>query len=79
MGAWIEIYSNHSQILHPLKVAPFMGAWIEIKEVVVCIRKKCLSHPLWVRGLKLYPQQILDIFLLVAPFMGAWIEILIFF
>ena len=52
-----------------------MGAWIEIriadKTLIIC-----LSHPTWVRGLKLTApiQQLHQ--KQVAPHMGAWIEIL---
>ena len=33
-----------------------------------------MSHPLWVRGLKLEVRAFLTGVLLVAPFVGAWIE-----
>ena len=51
VGAWIEtvIKKNHNdrQI-----VAPYVGAWIEtdLLEALACYP---LSHPTWVRGLKL--------------------------
>ena len=53
-----------------------MGAWIE----TVVARDACpikMSHPTWVRGLKL---QVLNLFFgekEVAPYVGAWIETLI--
>ena len=34
-------------------VAPFMGAWIEIRSMSLKMDGMKLSHPLWVRGLKL--------------------------
>ena len=52
-----------------------MGAWIE----TVVARDACpikMSHPTWVRGLKL---QVLNLFFgekEVAPYVGAWIETL---
>ena len=49
-----------------------MGAWIEtrlIRYLVPC----ALSHPSWVRGLKL-PISYLAIAITVAPLVGAWIE-----
>ena len=30
MGAWIEIYNLHPWTIDDIKVAPLMGAWIEI-------------------------------------------------
>ena len=33
-------------------VAPFMGAWIEIYEIIRKYTDPIVSHPLWVRGLK---------------------------
>ena len=50
-----------------------MGAWIETimdkKEFL-----KIVSHPTWVRGLKLSCSIILAMAIFVAPYMGAWIE-----
>ena len=73
MGAWIEIaYADARYFLD--SVAPFMGAWIEIRFHDVASYDN-LSHPSWVRGLKL--PVLLEVHGLghVAPFMGAWIEI----
>ncbi len=53
MGAWIEMYNSDKGTRSPT-VAPYMGAWIEIrtsKRLAICQRE---SHPTWVRGLK-YP------------------------
>ena len=51
MGAWIETYDDFCR-LTPDEVAPYMGAWIETMEAnAKCI--SLLSHPTWVRGLKL--------------------------
>ncbi len=51
MGAWIEI-----KLLDALepddKVAPYMGAWIEIESYTTKYVDYNTSHPTWVRGLK---------------------------
>ena len=52
-----------------------MGAWIEISLKIDTMKEKMMSHPLWVRGLKLPPSVSKLVSLEVAPFMGAWIEI----
>ena len=51
MGAWIEtlIVSDSTS---KKCVAPYMGAWIETLLNLFCSRI-ILSHPTWVRGLKL--------------------------
>ena len=56
-------------------VAPFAGAWIEIKNACNSASFRFSSHPSRVRGLKLadYPNRACP--LIVAPFAGAWIEI----
>ena len=51
VGAWIEIRKS-SQILASRLVAPHVGAWIEINHLP-SLRNQVLSHPTWVRGLKL--------------------------
>ena len=62
------------EVLEHVKVAPFMGAWIETSLIVVAADEGGRSHPSWVRGLKLeHMQGIMQVFC-VAPFMGAWIE-----
>ena len=51
MGAWIEtlpIPINSNIRL----VAPHMGAWIETN-AIKSIGSMAMSHPIWVRGLKL--------------------------
>ncbi len=50
MGAWIEI---NLALAHEssLKVAPYMGAWIEIRRNQE-VRKETWSLPTWGRGLK---------------------------
>ena len=58
VGAWIET-RPHALLSRPPRVAPYVGAWIEtfsatFKELIT------LSHPMWVRGLKL------DVLLLVV-------------
>ena len=51
VGAWIETDSHYvAKLLQ--NVAPYVGAWIETQRV----EKSCasyMSHPTWVRGLKL--------------------------
>ena len=72
MGAWIE-----TQITMEIKtrkwVAPHVGAWIETaigyEDGTIFV-----SHPMWVRGLKLVSSLTLSSALLVAPHVGAWIE-----
>ena len=56
-----------------LKVAPYVGAWIETqkKRRIQRIQK---SHPMWVRGLKLKNPLRNDENHGVAPYVGAWIE-----
>ena len=50
-----------------------MGAWIE---TFACARflYPVVSHPMWVRGLKLPPFCLLRVRQKVAPYVGAWIE-----
>ena len=50
MGAWIEI-ENIAADRANFRVAPFMGAWIEIK-IFSLICNMFLSLPSWERGLK---------------------------
>ncbi len=54
-----------------------MGAWIEIINDVIK-PSFVLSHPTWVRGLKLRDRHDHLPFVHVAPHMGAWIEITLF-
>ena len=56
------------------EVAPFAGAWIEIKIANATIGN-FESHPSRVRGLKSYDVPIAKTASCVAPFAGAWIEI----
>ena len=57
------------------QVAPFTGAWIEIKDYISYAYPKCWSHPSRVRGLKSSQKIIAQAIIAVAPFTGAWIEI----
>ena len=57
-------------------VAPFMGAWIEIKGGEYAM-SNLKSLPSWERGLKYIYKHNIVWFIIVAPFMGAWIEILL--
>ena len=52
MGAWIEINTLALSVL-AIRVAPYMGAWIEISDTSFLKTTQSLSHPTWVRGLKL--------------------------
>ena len=55
------------------EVAPYVGAWIEtIRHTFPNWRH--MSHPTWVRGLKLTEHQYDVLKTLVAPYVGAWIE-----
>ena len=56
-------------------VAPFMGAWIEIRSSGTSSNRSYKSHPSWVRGLKSLSRDCTRRKVHVAPFMGAWIEI----
>ena len=71
VGAWIEtlwcwLFERDS------KVAPYVGAWIETYKAVL-ILAQVLSHPTWVRGLKLNTSE-KNWGECVAPYVGAWIE-----
>ena len=54
-------------------VAPRVGAWIETNMDDLSVIG-LLSHPVWVRGLKLPPYRIDKLLVDVAPRVGAWIE-----
>ena len=51
VGAWIET-ANRTQLKIWREVAPLVGAWIETQENNLQ-DEEFLSHPSWVRGLKL--------------------------
>ena len=51
VGAWIETTSKGARCPRT-DVAPYVGAWIETS-VIDNILLRSLSHPMWVRGLKL--------------------------
>src|SRR5699024_1906188 len=74
MGAWIEI-RERTKIERKMKVALFMGAWIEIFATFNNGRTESGSLSSWERGLKCFCIQIKQSTLRVALFMGAWIEI----
>ena len=74
MGAWIEIELAPKIARDIFKVAPLVGAWIEIK-YGQCISTIFPSHPLWVRGLKSIFLTYTNCTKQVAPLVGAWIEI----
>ena len=52
-GAWIEtnLYSYDTLLSY---VAPHAGAWIETTMSILSQLHPCVSHPMRVRGLKLY-------------------------
>ena len=54
-------------------VAPRVGAWIETC-IIYLGGVGVLSHPVWVRGLKLPRPRKYSLTLAVAPRVGAWIE-----
>ena len=72
VGAWIETTTLCNN-LNADMVAPRVGAWIETIGRKCCYRK-CKSHPVWVRGLKLSFRDGNPIPVGVAPRVGAWIE-----
>ena len=51
VGAWIETATLRNKC-KSYPVAPRVGAWIETPHFELKIRR-CESHPVWVRGLKL--------------------------
>ena len=53
VGAWIET-GPVAQLVRAIGVAPRVGAWIET-HLLVGTENCVKSHPVWVRGLKLYP------------------------
>ena len=55
------------------QVAPYVGAWIETSDDII-FKGYSVSHPMWVRGLKL--ERIIELRqkVTVAPYVGAWIE-----
>ena len=57
------------------QVAPFTGAWIEMRSRVRSAMKTAKSHPSRVRGLKCESSEDSAMQEHVAPFTGAWIEI----
>ena len=64
-------------LLQVRAVAPRVGAWIETLISVICYNVYNESHPVWVRGLKLYEAgKKVPYNLYVAPRVGAWIETL---
>ena len=74
VGAWIETQHICLQV-HSNPVAPCVGAWIETCGLRKIKSPNPKSHPAWVRGLKLRPQENghhTDT--RVAPCVGAWIE-----
>ena len=52
VGAWIETFNFNGKTGNPV-VAPHVGAWIETHRHMFTSQIGELSHPMWVRGLKL--------------------------
>ena len=65
---WKEIRSR-------LKVAPLVGAWIEIL-FENCVKPICIVAPLVGAWIEMILQTIVLSDTLVAPLVGAWIEIM---
>ena len=59
-----------------MRVAPHVGAWIEIWSPTPERRGKAKSHPTWVRGLKSGYEEARDIFMLSHP---TWVRGLKFY
>ena len=72
MGAWIEI-SDGKPSANRSKVAPLVGAWIEMPVNPIASKEKP-SLPLWERGLKSKMTSLNLRRSAVAPLVGAWIE-----
>ena len=66
MGAWIETQYRYQKRLAKL-VAPYVGAWIETEFDALGYEVTPRSHPMWVRGLKLYQCPILASLVLSHP------------
>ena len=73
MGAWIET-PEAKEAKESSPVAPLVGAWIETTIRSEIMRKYVVSHPSWVRGLKLAYDTRHAFEVCVAPLVGAWIE-----
>ena len=63
-----------SLIQKQYRVAPLVGAWIEIT-FLAYRSAKIPSLPSWERGLKLHILRTYPVDVIVAPLVGAWIEI----
>ena len=59
---------------NPDKVAPLVGAWIEMYDVSLT-NNSYASLLSWERGLKCFNRRVVVTLCLVAPLVGAWIEI----
>ena len=73
---WVRGLKLPKQILQKvmLRVAPYVGAWIETPESGSIGMPLDESHPTWVRGLKHNSSINGDNNGFVAPYVGAWIE-----
>ena len=59
----------------PERVAPFMGAWIEITMIFGLAIGLCLVAPFMGAWIEICRSNGNRVRMCVAPFMGAWIEI----
>ena len=73
VGAWIETAPWPRKRARST-VAPRVGAWIETLLLLPLECWQLVSHPVWVRGLKLVLLRLILLLLSVAPRVGAWIE-----
>gem|GEM_PF-4382558 len=64
MGAWIETIPLEGEIVEEHAVAPRVGAWIETLGISGTILLYIVSHPVWVRGLKLLARYIQIVYVL---------------
>ena len=69
MGAWIETFLSLLSEAH-MEVAPYVGAWIETP-CLVCPFSGHQSHPTWVRGLKQFAVEPLDVVIMSHP---TWVR-----
>ena len=69
VGAWIETYEPFSK-KYEIYVAPYVGAWIETP-LIRDAAGGMLSHPTWVRGLKLLCRLCFSLTLMSHP---TWVR-----
>ena len=72
MGVWIETVKSDA-LTTVTVVTPFVGVWIETYNLNV-LKRRVVSHPSWVCGLKLKKVFRVHRSSPVTPFVGVWIE-----